>query len=53
MKKLRLKILAQLNQLDAGIYTLAEGLADLLPGDRGSEIRQQTQNRLDLNSEFL
>ena len=49
----RLDILDQIGQLDAGIYTLAEGLADLLPNDRGSEIRQNAKNRLDLDLGFL
>ena len=46
-------LFTQINQIDAGIYTLADGIADLLPGDKGSEIRQQTQNRLDLDLGFL
>ena len=49
----RLKILTQLKEVDAGIYNLADGLADLLPGDRGAEIKQTAQNRLNLNLGFL
>ena len=49
----RLEILDQIDRVDGGIYTLAEGLADLLPGDRGAEIRQATQNRLNLDLGFL
>lgn len=47
------QLLEQINQLDAGVYTLAEGLADLLPGDRGEQIRRNTQSRLDLDLGFL
>lgn len=46
-------LLEQINQLDAGIYTLAEGLADLLPPERGQQIRQNTQTRLNLDMGFL
>ena len=49
----RLEILQKINQVDAGVYTLAEGLADLLPGDRGEQLRQTTQNRLNLDLGFL
>lgn len=49
----QLQLLEQINQLDAGVYTLAEGLADLLPNDRGNQIKQQAQNRLDLDLGFL
>lgn len=49
----QLQLLEQINQLDAGVYTLAEGLADLLPQDRGNEIKQRTQNRLNLDLGFL
>ena len=46
-------LLEQINQIDAGIYTLAEGLADLLPGDRGEQIRRNTRTRLNLDMGFL
>lgn len=46
-------VLEQINQLDAGIYTLAEGIADLLPSDRGSQIKQNAGNRLQLDFGFL
>ena len=49
----QLQLIEQINQLDAGIFTLAEGLADLLPPDRGREIRQDTQRRLNLDLGFL
>lgn len=49
----RSQIVGRLQQLDAGIYTLAEGIADLLPGSQGEQLRQNTQNRLDLDLGFL
>lgn len=49
----RLEILAQLSQIDAGIYTLAEGIANLLPASQGEQLRQKTQNKLDLDLGFL
>ncbi len=44
---------AQINQSSAGIYTLAEGLAALLPPDQGEALRQVTRNRLNLDLGFL
>ena len=49
----RLDILDQINQLDAGVYTLAEGLANLLPPEQRQQLLQQTQNRLDSDLGFL
>ena len=49
----QLQLIEKMNQLNAGVYTIAEGLADLLPGDRGEQIRSQTQNRLNLDLGFL
>lgn len=49
----RLEIFDQINQLDAGIYTLAEGLSDLLPQDQGQQLRQVTRDRLNLDLGFL
>ena len=43
----------QLNQLDAGVYTIAEGLASLLPSEQGNNLRQRTRNRLNLDLGFL
>ena len=43
----------QLNQLDAGVYTIAEGLASLLPSEQGNDLRQRTRNRLNLDLGFL
>lgn len=47
------ELLTQVNQIDAGIYTLAEGIAGLLPGNQGQQLKQTTQNRLDLDLGFL
>ena len=47
------QIIVEVEQLKAGVFTLSEGIADLLPGDRGEQIRQQTRNRLDLDLGFL
>lgn len=49
----RSQIVGRLQQLDAGIYTLAEGIADLLPNSQGEQLRERTQNRLDLDLGFL
>lgn len=49
----RLIILTQLQQIDAGIYTLAEGLSNLLPPQQAQELKQTAQNRLDLDLGFL
>ena len=49
----RLRISTQIQQIDAGIYTLAEGIADLLPDSRGEQIVRTTQNRLNLDLGFL
>ena len=43
----------QLNQLDAGIYTIAEGLGSLLPAEQANALRQTTRNRLNLDLGFL
>ena len=48
-----LELLNQLNQIDAAIYTIAEGIAQLLPPDSGNDLRQSTQQRLDLDLGFL
>ena len=47
------EIQQQLNQLSAGVYTLAEGLASLLPPEQGNDLRQRTQNRLRTDLGFL
>ena len=49
----KLEIITQLSQIDAGIYTLAEGLATLLPDQQATQLLQNTKNRLDLNMGFL
>ncbi len=43
----------RLNQLDAGIYSLAEGLAQLLPASQGRQLLNTTQTRLNLDLGFL
>lgn len=52
-EELQRELVVEVEQLKAGVFTLSEGLADLLPGDRGEQLRQQTQNRLDLDLGFL
>jgi hypothetical protein len=47
------EIQRQLNEIDAGIYTLAEGLSDLLTEQEGSNLRTTTQQRLNLDLGFL
>ena len=49
----QLQLIEQVNQLDAGVFTLAEGLAELLPPDRGNQIIENTQRRLNLDLGFL
>lgn len=49
----RIDMLQQIGRLEEGVYTLAEGIADLLPGSQGEELRQRTQNRLDSDLGFL
>ncbi len=44
---------AQINQLDAGIYTIAEGVAELLPQSEGDSLKQQARDRLNLDLGFL
>ncbi len=43
----------RLSQSEAGIYTLAEGLASLLPQGQGEALRRVTQDRLQLDLGFL
>ncbi|MEM9507541.1 MAG: hypothetical protein AAGA16_07600 [Cyanobacteria bacterium P01_E01_bin.35] len=46
-------IQTQLNQIDAGIFTLAEGISRLLPPGQGEDITRTTQSRLNLDLGFL
>ncbi|MEL6438696.1 MAG: hypothetical protein AAFQ80_05495 [Cyanobacteria bacterium J06621_8] len=46
-------IQVQLNQIDAGIFTLAEGIAQLLPPEQASRIVSDTRDRLNLDLGFL
>lgn len=43
----------RMNQANAGIYTLAEGLASLLPEGQAEALRQVTQYRLQLDLGYL
>ena len=52
-KQDKLEIITQLNQIDAGIYTLAEGLAELLPIEKGQQLQQNTRTRLNLDMGFI
>ena len=48
-----IQILTQLNQIDAGVYTVVEAVAELLPPARGDEYKQTAQQRLELDLGFL
>ena len=41
------------SQLDAGIYTVTEAVAELLPEDRAERYKEAAKNRLDLDLGFL
>ncbi len=43
----------RISQTDAGLYTLAEGLAALLPPDQGQALRQVIGSRLQIDLGFL
>lgn len=43
----------QVNQIDAGIYTALEAIAELLPPERGDAYKQAARRRLNLNLGFL
>lgn len=49
----RIDMETQIAQIDAGIYTLAQGLASLLPEEQRQQLQQATQNRLNLDLGFL
>lgn len=49
----RLEILQQINQSDAGVFSLAEGLASLLPQEQGQRLLNNTRRRLDSDLGFL
>lgn len=46
-------LLQQLNQLDAGIFTLFEALKNLIPESEISQLETNLKTRLDLQEEFL
>ena len=43
----------RISQTNAGVYTLAEGLAAILPPDQGEALRRAVSNRLQLDLGFL
>ena len=43
----------QINQRNAGIYSLAQGISQLLPNTQARQLKQRTRRRLDLNNNFL
>lgn len=45
--------LTQINQLDAGLFTLASSLGSLLPSDKKAKLEADIDKRLDLNDDFL
>jgi len=50
---LLLELIPQLLQLDAGIFTLAQGLSRLLPQGQRRNFRQNIERRLSLDRNFL
>ena len=49
----RLELINQIKQLDAGVYTLAEGLSNLLTDQESNTLLTNTQQRLNLDMGFL
>lgn len=49
----RLTIVTKLNQLDAGIYTLTEGLAEIVSPETGQQLLETSKRRLKLDLGFL
>lgn len=47
------RIQTQLNEVEAGVFTVAEGVAELLPPEQASNLLQNTRNRLNLDLGFL
>ena len=43
----------QINQIDAGVYTTVEAIAELLPPDRADQYKRVAQDRLNLDLGFL
>ena len=46
-------VLLELQQLDAGIFTLFEALKNLIPASEANQLETALKSRLDLNEEFL
>lgn len=49
----QLALIEQINQLDAGVYTVIEAVGELLPTDRADSFKQSAQQRLNLDLGFL
>ena len=47
------EVRARMNETNAGIYALAEGIAELLPQGQGEALRRITQDRLNLDLGYL
>lgn len=43
----------QINQLDAGVFSVAQGISRLLPNQQGRNLRRNTDRRLNLDRTFL
>ena len=46
-------VLTQINQVDAGLFTLASSLGQLLPQEQRTQLQNDISIRLDLNDDFL
>lgn len=46
-------VFTQINQLDAGLFTLASSLGDLLSSDKKEQLESDIEKRLDLDEDFL
>ena len=53
LTKLKTELLREINELDAGIFTIAEGIGYLLPAEQASNLRRTAQQRLNLSLGFL
>lgn len=49
----RLELITQLKEMDAGIYTLAEGFAEILSPEQGDRIKETTERRLNLDLGYI
>ena len=53
LSNIDLNVLTQLNLVDAGIFTLFQGIKSLIPASESNELETALKFRLDLNEEFL